>query len=272
MDRREEVGVVVRQDALEDGGEALQAQPRVDAGERQRHARAVGELVELHEDEVPDLDPPRALLGVVRHALRPLGEVGAAVEVDLAARAAGARLGHPPEVLVVTRFDVTPAGHPLGREADLVAPDRPGHLVLGVGRCRQALGRDAELLREELPRPVDRLALEVVAEAPVPHHLEEGVVARRPADFLEVVVLARHPQAALHVDGARVAARLGAGEDLLELDHPGVREQQRLVAGRDQAGAGHDRVAARGEEVEEAPSDLGGGQGRGSGLGGRHRG
>ena len=69
VDRREEVGVVVRQDALEDGREPLQAQARVDARERQRHARAVGQLVELHEDEVPDLQPARALLGVVRDAV-----------------------------------------------------------------------------------------------------------------------------------------------------------------------------------------------------------
>ena len=166
-------------------------------------------------------------------AVRALGEVGAAVVVDLAARPAGAGLGHPPEVLVVAGVDVAPAGHPLGRQADLVAPDRPGDLVVRVGRRRQALGRDPELLRQELPGPVDRLALEVVAEAPVPHHLEEGVVARRAPDLLEVVVLAGHPQAALDVDGPGVAARLGAGEDLLELDHPGVREEEGLVAGRD---------------------------------------
>ena len=47
---------------------------------------------------------------------------------------------------------------------------------------------------QEVPRPVDGVALEVVAEAPVAEHLEEGVVPWRPADLLEVVVLAGHAQ------------------------------------------------------------------------------
>ncbi len=38
VDRREDVRVVVGRDALEDGGEALEADARVDALERQRHA------------------------------------------------------------------------------------------------------------------------------------------------------------------------------------------------------------------------------------------
>ena len=59
---------------------------------------------------------------------------------------------------------------------------------------------------------VDRIALEVVAEAAVAEHLEEGVVARRAPDLLEVVVLAGDAQGALVVDRARVAARLGAGQ------------------------------------------------------------
>ena len=57
---------------------------------------------------------------------------------------------------------------------------------------------------------MDRLALEVVAEAPVAEHLEERVVARRPTDLLEVVVLAGDAQAALVVDRPRVAARFSA--------------------------------------------------------------
>ena len=88
---------------------------------------------------------------------------------------------------------------------------------------------------QELPGPVDRLALEVVAEAPVAEHLEEGVVAGGPPDLLEVVVLAGHAQDALVVDGPAVAPGLGAGQDVLELDHPAVREEEGLVAAGDQA-------------------------------------
>ena len=135
-----------------------------------------------------------------------------------------------------------------------------GDLVVLVGRGGQPFARDAQVAGQEVPGEEDRVALEVVPERPVAEHLEEGVVARRPPDLLEVVVLAGDAQAALVVDRTLVRARLGADQDVLELDHPRVREQQRRVAGRDQAGAGHDRVTALGEELDEAAADLGGGQ------------
>ena len=177
VDRREQVGVEVRRDLLEDARQTLEAHPGVDARERQRVA-AVGPLVELHEHEVPDLEPARAVLGVVGHAPRPLRQLGAAIEVDLAARAARAGLGHPPEVVVVAGVDVAPFRHALGRQTDLVGPDRPRDRVVCVGRRRETVGRDAEVARQEVPGVADRLALEVVAEAPVAEHLEERVVAR----------------------------------------------------------------------------------------------
>ena len=107
---------------------------------------------------------------------------------------------------------------------------------------------------------MDGLALEIVAERPVAEHLEEGVVARRPAHLLEVVVLAGDAQASLVVDGPGVRPRLGPDQDVLELDHPGIGEQQRRVTGRYQACAGHDGMPALGEELDEPAADLGGGQ------------
>ena len=218
--------------------------------------RPIGTLVELHEHEVPDLEPARTVLAVVRDALRTLGELRAAVEMDLAARPARAGVGHAPEVVVVARVDVAPLRHPLRRQADLVAPDLPGDVVVRVGRGRQALAGDAEVPRQEVPGELDRLALEVVAEAPVAEHLEERVVPGGPPHFLEVVVLAGDAQDALVVDGAVVGARLRAREHFLELDHARVGEQQRLVAGRDQGRGRHDRMAALREELDEAAPDL----------------
>ena len=61
VDRREEVRVVVGGDALDHRRQALQAQARVDAREGQRHA-PLRPLVELHEDQVPELQPAWALL------------------------------------------------------------------------------------------------------------------------------------------------------------------------------------------------------------------
>ncbi len=260
VDRREQVRVVVARDALDDARDPLEAQAGVDAGGRERREAPVRVELELHEHEVPDLEPARAVLAVVRDAVGAFGQVGAAVVVQLRARAAGADVGHPPPVLLVARREVAPAHEPLRRQPDLVLPDRVGEVVGGVDGRGEPLRRDLEVAGQELPRPVDRLALEVVAEAPVAEHLEQRVMARRPADLLEVVVLAGDPQAALVVHGPDVVPLLHPGQRVLELDHARVREQERLVARRDQAGAGDDGVAALGEEVHEPRPDLGRGQ------------
>jgi len=73
-------------------------------------------------------------------------------------------------------------------------------VVIRVCRRGQAVGGNAQVIGEEVPRPVDRFPLEVVAEAPVAEHFEERVVAGRPAHFLEVVVFARYAEHSLVVD------------------------------------------------------------------------
>ena len=55
---------------------------------------------------------------------------------------------------------------------------------------------------------------------------------------------------------ARVVARLPAEEDVLELVHAGVGEQQRRVPGRDQRRRRHHAVTALGKELEKALADL----------------
>ncbi len=102
--------------------------------------------------------------------------------------------------------------------------------------------------------------LEVVAEAEVAEHLEERVVARRVADVLEVVVLAACAHAALRARRALVAALVLAEEDVLELDHAGVGEEERRVVAGHERGRRHDRVAARAEELQECAAELAAGQ------------
>ncbi len=77
------------------------------------------------------------------------------------------------------------------------------------------------------------------------------MVARRITDVLEVIVLAACAHAALSTDGAGNLALLLAQEDVLELHHAGVREQQRRVVRRHERGARHDLVAALGEVVQK---------------------
>ena len=68
----------------------------------------------------------------------------------------------------------------------------------------------------------------------MPEHLEEGVVAGGVAHVLEIVVLAAGAHAFLVEQRPRVIALLAAGENVLELVHPRVGEEQGAVARRQQ--------------------------------------
>ena len=245
----EEVGLVVAVHPLKHRGRALQPHPGVHGGPGQRLHRAGSVAVELHEHEVPQLDVAVAVfVGAPR---RPAGHLGPVVVEHLRAGAAGAGVAHRPEVVLLSA-----AGKPGPIDTDVVEPD-PGRLVVAlVHRHPQLLRREPEHAGQELPAVADRVALEVVAEAEVAEHLEEGVVARGVADVLQIVVLAAGAHAALRGGRPRVRAPFRAEEDVLELHHAGVGEQQgRIVAGHQRA-ARHDLVAALAEVFEKGPSEL----------------
>ena len=241
------VGLPHRVHALQHSHSALQAQAGVDRGLGQRDLLAFGSALELHEHQVPDLD--EALLAAVGRASA--GSVlGSLVPEDLRARPAGAHIGHPPVVVLAQTLD------PLGGHADLVAPDGLGLVVTEVNRHPQALGVEAERAGHELPGPGAGVGLEVVAEAEVAEHLEEGQVPGGAPDLVEVVVLATGPDALLDGDGPRERGLLLTGEVRLERNHARHREQQGEVVG-DEAGRGMVGMAPLDEEVDEGFADLG---------------
>ena len=227
--RHVQVGVVERVDPLDDRQDPLEAGAGVDARAGQRLGAAVGAPVVLHEDQVPDLDEP---LGAAEG--RPaVGAVGRAlVDEDLAARPAGAGVAHLPEVVVAQALD------PLGPDAHGVAPDGLGLVVGLVDGHPQPVAVDAQDLGDELPGEGDGVGLEVVAEAEVPQHLEEGAVAQRGADDVDV----DGAEALLHRRGPRPRRHLVAQEERLEGHHPGDGEQDRGVV-RDEARRRHGGVA-----------------------------
>src|SRR3972149_7045565 len=120
----------------------------------------------------------------------------------------------------------------------------------------QILARQAPYLGQQLPGPGDGLGFVVVAERPVAQHLEEGVRAVVAADIVQVVVFSGYAHALLRVDGAQVRAAAGAEEDVLELNHPRVGEEQRRIGGRDERSRMDDGVLALGEEVQERLADF----------------
>ena len=103
---------------------------------------------------------------------------------------------------------------------------------------------------------MDRVFLEIIAEREIPQHLEEGVVARCVADIVEVVVLAAGAHAFLAGGRAGVQALLGAGEDVLELHHAGIGEQQGRIVARHERRRRHDLMALVAEEIEESGANI----------------
>ena len=234
-DREEEVRVVVRSHALQQRRDALESRARVDRGRGERRVRAVGRAVELHEDEIPELDDRVRLAR--RLELR-VGDAVVAVRpqvvVQLRAGSARTRVAHLPEVVLVPH-----APDARLRDRGPLQPELERVVVVVMDRRPQAVRLQAEVSGHPLPGKVDRVALEIVAEGEVPEHLEEGVVARGAPHFLEVVVLAAHAEAFLGRDGARGGRALRlAREDALELHHPGVREHEGRIIRRDERAAG----------------------------------
>ncbi len=205
-------------------------------------------LFELHEHQVPDLDEA-FLVAVGGTAV--VAEVGALVPEDLRAGSAWSGVGHAPVVVLVEALDA------LGGHADLVAPDGLGLVVAEVHGYPESFRVEAQRAGHELPRVGACVGLEVVAEAEVAHHLEEGEVSAGATHLVEVVVLAAGPHALLDGDGAVPRGWLLTHEVGLEGDHSGHREQQRGVV-RDQAPGGLVVVAPVDEEVDEcAPYAVG---------------
>ena len=255
-DDPEAVGVVVRGDALDDAGGALEPHPGVDVLCGQRDELVPGPQVELHEDEVVELVEAVAVAGLAAGLAAAV--LLAAVEEDLRAGAARAGLGGLPEVVVAEPHD------PLGRHSDaLPGLDRDGVLVEAEERVPlvdghpEPLGIELQVLRDELPRVVDGLVLEVVAEREVAHHLEEGVVAVGAPDVLEIGVLAAGAQAFLDAHGARAGRLLRPQEVRLERLHARDDEERRGVVGRrDQRMRGHTQMPALLVEALEAVAQL----------------
>ena len=247
------VGVEHRVDALEDREDPFEPGAGVDVLAGQFGVDALEAAAVLHEHQVPDLEEPLVATGG-RPAVGPVG--GALVDEDLRTRPAGTGRppGRAPPVVGVEALDA------VGAHADDVTPDLLGLVVGDVHGDPETIGVEAEQLGDHLPRHRDGLGLEVVAEAEVAEHLEEGQVAGVPADLLEVGVLAAGADALLDGGGPGVRGRLLAEEVGLERHHAGHGEHEVGIVG-DEAGRGHDGVAALGEEPLEGSSQLVGGHG-----------
>ena len=252
----EQVDLVVAVHVLQNGSQTLQTHAGVHARCGQRLDVALLVHVELHEHVVPDFDETVAVF--IGRARRATGNVFAVVVEDFRARTARAGVSHHPEVvgLVTSALVVANADHALWRQANFLGPDVIGLVVFSVHRRQQTLLGQLVDLGQQLPSPLQRLTLEVVAERPVAQHFKESVVARGVAHVFQVVVLATGAQAGLHRSCAVIGALVGTQEHVLELDHARVGEHQSgVVTGHQRAGF-HNGVALGCKKVQERLADV----------------
>ena len=254
----EQVDLVVRVDVLQHGTDALQAHAGIHTRRRQRVQHTICSAVELHEHVVPDLDVAIAIF--FRAAGWAAPDVLTVVEEDLGARAARTGIAHRPEVVGGVRraLVVADANHALGRNTDFLVPDVIGLVIGGVdGDPELFLGQVQPLVGgQELPGVMDGITLEIVAEAEVAQHFEEGVVTRGVADVFQVVVLAAGTHALLAGGGAGIGALFQAQEAVLELVHARVGEQQGRVVRRNQRAGSDTGVPFFFEEAQEGFTDF----------------
>ena len=168
-----QVGVIVAAFILQHGGDSFEACAGIDVFCAERRQLAVFGAVKLDEDEVPQFDESCAA-GVygafVAGDVFFVAAVGAEVDVDFAARAAGAGFAHFPEVVFSAEFEDA-----VGGQRRHLCPEFRGFAVFGQvvgGVARkdggvQSVRVDAPDVGEKLPGPFDCLGLEVIVEGPV---------------------------------------------------------------------------------------------------------
>mmetsp|Transcript_100547 Transcript_100547/g.259697 ORF Transcript_100547/g.259697 Transcript_100547/m.259697 type:complete len:349 (-) Transcript_100547:51-1097(-) len=258
-DRLEEVGVVVTPHVKQHRRHPLQAHTGVDTLSRKLDQAAIRLSLVLHEHVVPDLQHIRVI------QVDEMGCIAATdtIVVDLSARAARASLAHLPEVVL----------HIEGQDPrvrQVLLPDLLGFLihrhvglllVSTVVRRIQSVRVHVVHLRQQLPRPLDRVLFEVVAEGPVAKHLKEGVMVHILANVLKVVVLATSTNALLRVRRSlqlreRMARVNLSNEDGLELVHACIDEEERWVIVRHHWGRWHEDVLLLLEVLDEGVTDL----------------
>src|SRR5690606_14924450 len=176
----------------------------------------------LHENEVPDLDEAVAVL--VGRTRRSAGELGAVVPEDFRAGAAWAIGTHGPEIVLGRDAD-----DPLFRQAADLAPQVESIVIRVINGYGKPIGGEPELLGHKPPGQFDRSLLEIVPEAEVAEHFEQGEMPRRIADIVEIVVLAAGADAFLAARRPWCRRGFASGKDDLEGVHAGIHEHQTLT-------------------------------------------
>ena len=167
-------------------------------------------------------------------------------------------------IRIDTRFRFPQSGRlRIGRQTQCI--------VAFVHGSVQPVRSQPEYVHEQLPGPPDGFLLEIIPERPVAQHLEERMMVRIETDLFEIVVLSGYPETFLGVHGSAVVPLACSKKNILELVHPGIREEQCGIAMRRQRIARHHLMPSIPEKIEEGATNVVGGRQVGHDRAGKKR-
>ena len=245
---------------LQHGRNTLQTHTGIHGRFRQRFHGAVSLTVELHEDDVPNLNVAIAIFFCASR--RPTPDMVAVVVENFGAWTTRTGITHLPEVVgsISRTFVITDADDTFARNTDFFFPDFIGFIVSFIDGDPQTLFWQGKpvFTGQQFPCILNSIVFEVIAEAEVAQHFEESVVTCSVTDVFQVIVLTTRTYTTLRGGCAGIITLVEAKENILELVHPGVGKQQSRVIVRYQGAAGNYLVSFTMEKIEKRLTDLSG--------------
>ena len=180
--------------------------------------------VELRKDEIPDFEVAVTITAdsTVRTAAAALF-----TKVDVDFRIRTARAGADLPEVVIEFHDM------ILREAGLLSPDGGCFIVLRIDRDPKLLLRQIQDIRQEFPRPRNRLFFEIISKREVAEHFKIRLMTRRASDVLNIsrtyTALARRDARARRLHLAR--------KERFERRHARADHQERWIVCRDERSA-----------------------------------
>ena len=252
----EEVDIVVVVHALKNGSNTFETHTRINAGLGQTVHYTAFVAVKLHEHEVPNFDVAVAIfVGTARRAALHISTV---VIEDFRAWTARTRVAHHPEVVghVASALVVTDANDAFCGNAHFFVPDVVGFVVFCVDGDPQFFSRKHEVLRQEFPGEVNGIVFEIIAKREVAEHFKESVVTCGVTHIVQVVMLAACANTFLTGGGTGVGALVETKEDVLELVHTSIGEEQGGIVTRNHRARANNRMSFAFEELQIGSTNI----------------
>ena len=223
-DGKEQIRLEVRLLILQHGSQSLKTASRINILVLKRIVLTVFRAVELRKDEIPDFEVTITITAnsTVRAAAAALF---AKVDVDFRIRTA--RAGADLPEVVIEFHDM------ILWEAGLLAPDGGCFIVLRIDRDPKLFLRQIQDIRQELPRPGNRLFFEIVSKREVAEHFKIRLMTRRASDVLDI----SRTYAALARRDARARRLHLARKERFERRHARADHQERWIVCRDERSA-----------------------------------